>query len=513
MTHDISTVGFGRRVVAASWAALLVPYLVLALWVPFARAFATVGRIPIPWVVLASALAGVGLVFARPRLAGALPASLDRWLDRPSRAWVLAWALGSSLAAVLVLRIAVFLADPSLVGYSLAPTEPFLVRHSCLTAYVHGAILSFDPSANVYDMAFVESEAGSAPLPATAQRFAPFTLDAYGYPPPFLLLPRALVWLTPDFIVQRLWFGAGSLLLLAFACAAVAQTLGGEAERRVWLLAPIFMASPSVLAIVQVGNFHVAAAAICVLCWVALERRRDGQAGVLLAIATLAKIFPGLLGVLLLVQRRWRAVGATCLAALVLCGLSVALIGTKVWHDFLFDHLPNVQSGQALRFLAGSTREIAFNIAPFGIPFKLEALGLVDWGWAEARTFGNVYTLLLFGLAVIAGRQQGSPRHRLCVWIAIVFLASLRSPYAAPFVLSTMSLLLVVLAAEVRSRASLAAFVAFVLVVVVPIPSGDPRLAIVVSMVQMALLYATSVWLVVRRDRLGEADELRARTG
>ena len=33
------------------------------------------------------------------------------------------------------------------------------------------------------------------------------------------------------------------------------------------------------------------------------------------AAATLAKIFPGLLGVLLLMQRRWRAVGFTCLAA------------------------------------------------------------------------------------------------------------------------------------------------------------------------------------------------------
>jgi hypothetical protein len=45
-----------------------------------------------------------------------------------------------------------------------------------------------------------------------------------------------------------------------------------------------------------------------------------------------------------------------------------------------------VQSGEALLFLAGSTREIAFNLAPFGIPFKLDALGLADWGWAEANS-------------------------------------------------------------------------------------------------------------------------------
>jgi alpha-1,2-mannosyltransferase len=168
----------------------------------------------------------------------------------------------------------------------------------------------------------------------------------------------------------------------------------------------------------------------------------------------------------------------------------VAVLGTKVWRDFLFYHLPKVQSGEALRFLAGSTREIAGNLAPFGIPFKLGALGLEGWGWAEARLFGNFYTTLLLALAVLAGRNKGSPQHRLTVWLAIVMLASLRSPYAAPFVLSTMILLFLVLVAEVRSRWGLVAFVAIWATVSLPTPSSDPKAEISVSLARMVVIYA-----------------------
>jgi alpha-1,2-mannosyltransferase len=509
MNADASTPKLGRRVVASLWAAAAMPFLVLSLWAPIARALGVFGSIPIPVIAMMSAIAGPVLVACVPWLAAPLPASLDRWLDPKQPKLLALWAVSGLFAVFLLGRIALFLADPSLVEFSIAPSDPFLVNHSCLTAYMHGAILSMDPTANVYDMAFVPGAADmSSPPPPTAEHFAPFSLDPYGYPPPFLLLPRALLLLTTDFLTQRLWFSAASLLLLMFACACAAKTLGGVAERRIWLLAPIFLSSPMVLATLQVGNFHVAAVALCLLCWVALERRQDGLTGVLLAAATLAKIFPGLLGVLLLMQRRWRAVGFTCLAAAVLCALSVVVLGTRVWSDFLFDHLPHVQSGEALRFMAGSTQEIAFNHAPFGIPFKLAALGQEGWGWAEARMIGTIYTALLFVLAVLAARNAGSPQHRLIVWMAIVLLASMRSPYAAPFVLSTMSIVFLVLVAEVRSRWSLAAFVTIVLVIMIPTPSLDPQVAIALSLVRMAVLYTLCIWLVLRKESAQQAHEL-----
>jgi len=102
-------------------------------------------------------------------------------------------------------------------------------------------------------------------------------------------------------------------------------------------------------------------------------------------------------------------------------------------------------------------------------------------------------------LAVLAGWNKGSPRHRLSVWLAIVMLASLRSPYAAPFVLSTMILLFLVLVAEVRSRRGLAAFVAVWAMLSLPTPISDPRVSIAVSLVRMFALYAFLLWAVLRR--------------
>lgn len=494
--------GPGRRLVAALWGALAAPFVVLAVWVPLARALGFFGSVSVVALVVLSMIAGALVGACVPRLSLMLPKDLDGWLDPSNRKLAGLWSFGGLVALVLIGRMAVFLGDPLQTGDSFMPSDPFLVRHSCLTAYLHGAILSTDPTANVYDLAYVDESADvNRALPATAAHFAPFTLDAFGYPPSFLLLPRALLLLTRDFPSQRMLFGAASLLLTLLACASMARALGGRAERRIWLLTPVFMVHPLMLVTLQVGNFHLATVSLCLLCWVALERRQPGLAGSLLAVATLAKIFPGLLGVMVLVQRRWRAVGFTVLAAALIGGLSLVVLGSQVWRDFFFYQLPRVQSGEALRFMVATPREVAFNAAPFGIPFKLAALGFEGWGWPEARLFGNLYSVLLLVLAVMAARNQGSPRHRLCVWMAMVVLASLRSPYAAPFVLCGLVLLGLPLVAEVRSRTSLVVFLAIASTFTLQTPPSAPSLDIALSMVRLLVVYVVLVWVVLRKER------------
>jgi hypothetical protein len=491
--------GVGRRVVASLWAAAIAPYVVLALWVPAARALGVFGSVPIPALVALSVVASPLVLLLWPRLASLLPASLDAPREPRSRWLAGLWGAGGLVAVVCLGRIAVYLGDSSLVGYSLLPSDPFVLHHSCLTAYMHGAILSTQPDTNVYDMAFVD-RAVDAPLPPTAAHFAPFKLDAYGYPPPFLLLARALLWLTPDYLSQRMLFSAASLILAFLACGATARTLEDEAGRRVWLFAPLFLASPPVLATLQVGNFHLAALALCLLCWVALERQRDGKAGMWLALATLAKTFPGLLGVLLLVQRRWRAAGVTVLAAGIVSALSLALLGPLVWRDYFFYQLPRVQSGEALRFMADSPMNVGFNVSPFGLPFKLAALGFAGWGWEQARALGTLTTLVLLVLAVLAGRNTGGAQHRLTVWLALLMLGSLRSPFAPPFVMVGTSLLLLALVPEVRSWRGTLGMVAAWMAWMLPLPLPEPTM-IVASLVRALALYVFLVWVVVRRPR------------
>jgi hypothetical protein len=233
---------------------------------------------------------------------------------------------------------------------------------------------------------------------------------------------------------------------------------------------------------------------------VALERQHDARAGAFLAIATLAKIFPGVLGVILLVQRRWRAVGYTCVAAAAVCALSVAVLGTRVWHDFVFYHLPRLQSGEALRFMTASAREVESNRAPFGIPFKLAALGYTGWGWAQARRIQSVYTALLLALTAYAGWRPAGPQHRLTVWLAILMLASLRSPFAPIYVVATVIVLFLVLTAEVRSRRQLAYFLCALAMFSIPTPGTDPKTLIAVSLVQMVLQFALLLWAALRRE-------------
>jgi Glycosyltransferase family 87 len=498
--HASVVPGLGRRIVTSLWAAVAMPYVVLAVVVPVARALGSFERVPIPIVAVLGVIAGPALVFAVPRLAAPLPESLDRWFDAPHRARAGLWAVGGLVAVLSVGRIAIFLGDPSQIWCSLLPSNPLTVHHSCVTAYVHAAVLSEDPAANAYDLAFVgQPDAPPISLPPTASGFAPFNLDPYNYPPPFLLLPRALLLATSDFLSLRMLFSAGSLLLTLFACAVTARTLGGVAEHRLWLLTPIFMAGTVVPASLQLGNIHLAIAALCLLAWAGFERRRDGAAGALLAAATLTKLAPGLLGVLLMMQKRWRAVAVTCLAAAILCALSVVVLGTGVWRDFLLYQLPHLQSGEAYRFLSG-TNETSMNLAPFGIPFKLAALGFEGWGWPQARLVGNVATAALIVLAILAGRNTGSARHRLTVWLAIAMLGSLRSPFAAPYVLSTMVLLLLVFATEVHSGRKLAAVVALCVLVSMPIPGSDASLIVAASLVRAVIIYAFLAWVVLRRE-------------
>jgi hypothetical protein len=78
--------------------------------------------------------------------------------------------------------------------------------------------------------------------------------------------------------------------------------------------------------------------------------------------------------------------------------------------------------------------------------------------------------------------------------------ASLRSPYAALFVLTTFILLLLVLAAEVRSRRDLAAFVTLVALFSVGGPATDPKTTIAVSLARMVVLAAVLLWVVLRRE-------------
>ncbi len=79
----------------------------------------------------------------------------------------------------------------------------------------------------------------------------------------------------------------------------------------------------------------------CILgCWVLLRHDRDVSAGVLLGIASLIKLFPGLLILFLVLRRRWKALAAVAVTTLLGMAVTVAIVGSRDTVDFVVSVAP-----------------------------------------------------------------------------------------------------------------------------------------------------------------------------
>lgn len=437
-----------------------------------------------------------------------LPSVLDGLARRRPVLATLYVALSLS-AVVSTARVSIFIGDSARVDQQALPGIEFLETHSCLTAYVHAASLSRRRVDNLYADRWWDGSHGLSPTsPDVAKPYRPFTLDYYAYPPPFLLVTAPLAPFEGDFAAQRaLWFGLNGLLLAA-GLWIVARWVEGPNDHRVLLLSPLFFGSLPVLVTLQVGNFQIAAVVISVLAMVALDRGRTKLGGGLLALAILSKLSPGILGVVLLAQRRWRAAAWAAAAGVVLSVLSMVTIGMGPTRHFLTYTLPRIKSGEAFAFLADAPFSIITNMAAFGLPFKLQLLGvsIVD-PWALARRIGNVYSAVLLVLAVVAVRRRGDRRGQAMVWMSLLVLAALQSPFAPGYVSIGLLWATMLLAVEVGSvRGGLILTLVWLLIAIAPPFRTIPLLA-AHSIFQSALIHGVPAWLILRdaippRDRL-----------
>lgn len=397
----------------------------------------------LPAVVALLATSGAAL-WAAPRILRGLPATLA-WTGRRR---VIALVVGLVIGvpgAIATMQVSAFMADAACMRFAQPPGIEFYHSHACMTAYVHAAELLRAGVTNVYDLAWVPTGAMAAEVP-TAAHMAPFELDRYGYPPQFLLVPLALSAVAPDFAAHRaLWFGLNGLLF-AYALWSLAIWVGPRGGRLAVLGAPLMWILS--LVTLQSGNAHLGVMAIALLGVRALHDRRDRLGGGLLAAATLAKIAPGLLGVVLLVQRRWRAVGWTLAWAVALSALTWAVIGWGPFAAFFDVHLPGIRSGAAYDFLDDDLLTIVTNWSPFSLPFKLDALGVGIDGWRWGPPISTGFTVLAFALTALGARRIHDRRSALAIGMAILTLASMRSPMAAPYVTITGFWALLLLAAE-----------------------------------------------------------------
>jgi hypothetical protein len=354
--------------------------------------------------------------------------SLSPWLDEAacSRGLKILSAVASVAALILLGRLTVFMVAPSQVGYSSIPSSKWELHHSCFSAYFVAARAA-GSLPNLYADSLYTAPDDNPKAIRKARTIGPFNIDVYEYPPPFLLLPRSLAHLTPDFIPFRmLWFGLDGGLIL-FGIVVVARMLGPAAGTRAILYSPLIWAAIPTLSTLQKGNLQGMVIAASMLAMVLFEKRRRAAGGALLAFVTLSKLYPGLLIVYLLARREWRAVGWTAAMGAVFLAWSILDTG---WAPYLAfrHHFPGLLGGEAFAaFRNPAATAINFSIP--GLVFKLKLFGVPGMGFGAAKVVGWIYTLVAVALTVAAARRSPRDWERPLVWLAILILATLRSPF------------------------------------------------------------------------------------
>jgi hypothetical protein len=351
-------------------------------------------------------------------------AALAAHLSAVPSTYRLAFAAGALAVLVQLGFLTAFIIDPSAQRWTSGLARPWQSGHSCVSAYWVAAEKATAVPDIYVDTVYRPVTLGDA---RRQPNLGPFIVDVFEYPPTFLPLPRLLAAATPDFWgFRRLWFAinlAGVAIGLIVIARRIDASLGTHA---VWLT-PWALAAPSVIGTLQVGNVQLLFLVGSAVAMLLFERRRPAVGGLLLGYAIVSKLYPGVLVFYLLLRRDWRAVGWTAAAGVALTLVALVDVGWTPMLAFV-DHLPKILSGEAFPGLFRGPA-IAINESVPGIVFKLGIFGVPGTGFAAAQVVGWLYTVVLVAMTAWFARRWRDHRLDPLAWIAILTLATLRSPF------------------------------------------------------------------------------------
>jgi hypothetical protein len=470
-----------RRVVSLLFLALIGSCAGVALAGALAHALELAPVVP----ALAGSAGGglVACVLLRERVARRLPAELDGWFARRRKLrWL--FLVGAVLAVANTARVGVFVADSAQHWASAFPIVPESAVHQCLAAYVRAGELAAADHANLWRAADYEQ------APTTIHGMAEYLGDPYEYPPTFAVLARAAVALTDNYdVIRALWFGI-SAVGFWLAYLVLAAWAGGRAGATALLLGPPLALSFPLLFGLQWGQAHVVVVAASVAAMVAFARGRSTVGGVLLAVAIATKIFPGLLLVHLAMRRQWRAIAATLIALAALIALATLALGPATLAAFVAEHVPAMASGEAFAY----TENNPDNSSLYGLAFKLRTLGVADADRGVASLLVWIWGFVALALAVLTSRGGGDRARDAVIWLAIICLATLRSPFAPAYTaIGTLWLLAVGVGAAPPRRWLAAVVVVCWLVLQGAPPMGSPEASVIASLPAQLVTIAVAV--------------------
>ncbi|MEZ5353168.1 MAG: glycosyltransferase family 87 protein [Bryobacteraceae bacterium] len=293
-------------------------------------------------------------------------------------------------------------------------------HHDFLVFFTQGTIFAEGNVDRLYDIPFVqEVQQRIAP---EKQLFIPPTRPAFYVP---LLAPLGLMSIWPAFTV---WLIVQGLGLLAFTWWTK-KRFGWGAVAAMSFFFPFAMGilngqDISFMVLLVLGS------------WLAIEKGRDGLAGVLLA-GTLFKFhLLMLLAPAMLLQRKWRMFAAYALTGAVEAGISVALAGARPYIDMLTNGKIDTlsESPEMMPNIYAMLMNLGIDSTPARVVGVLAVAALalfpravpnltVGWFWAAAagsilvtpHTYGYDIALLLPALLMMLQPDSVKPAK----WVAV----------------------------------------------------------------------------------------------
>ncbi len=452
------------------------------------------------------------------------------------------WVVLGLAASYRVVSLGVFMLDAEDTAYAVATdprpfddeklNKPFSPKHNCFTSYMIGLELAVDGDENIYEPKKYRGADGSTNVHQKVKDI--LNVDTYQYPPTFLLLPRAVMLLTDSFFQSRTYWFTLNLIVFSLTVAVIGYWIGGRTFNAFWLAWPLVAIAPTTLLTLQIGNVHFLIISLSLLGMVMLEKRHYKLGGLILGYVIVAKIFPGVLLLYLILRRQWRSVAWT-LAAMSMYVIATWLIfGPAPWQAFIEYQLPRLSSGDAFGFARDNLKAIAVNSSLMGMLYKFVQLDMLQQETANmlAAPVMWVFTAILLTLIVVislAHRRMTSPHQSdndpqdqsilrqtlVTSWLVIIILAQMRSPFL-PWTYGNIAILwlLALLIPTVKRWRFRTLFIAFFWVIIaidLPLPYGPGTLTpdLIYGLVGTTMVISLCLGMVCSLRRSSKQGQIR----
>jgi hypothetical protein len=261
---------------------------------------------------------------------------------------------------------------------------------------------------------------GGEPLYAafqTAGPYSPQQAQLYLYPPFLAAVVTPMSAAFDDYRVANWLWAAGGATILVLVVLGLSRRFGLPDRDALLLLIASFAFAPVVGELVM-GNVHLQILGLLAGSWLLLDRgdRRGAlAAGALIGIATLIKVFPGLLILWLLLTGRFQAALAAIVTMLFLVVATIPLTGIEPWFAY-----PTVLLN------LGAPVDPRDVLAP--------AVWLADW--IPSIVAKGIVAIIGLGIVVWATRRRDEPvSFAVAVAVSILVAPALYQHYLAVFAL------------------------------------------------------------------------------